>query len=129
MALQKGDIEKVPADFTAADCYERIFDWHKKYGKTKIKEVYKRDDEYSENYQNLVDKIPEPGKANVHDMDYVFTEVIARYMEWAFHIEDEHGVKTAAYAHYAVNKNYEGGYGDPSFKESKDKSSLKDTFG
>ena len=36
-------------------------------------------------------------------------EVIAGLMEWAYHEEDEDGVKTTAYAYYIIN-NFFGDY-------------------
>lgn len=34
MGLNLGDQEKVPADLTARDCYERIWEWHRAHGET-----------------------------------------------------------------------------------------------
>ena len=43
------------------------------------------------------------------DIYFVCLEVIVDYMEWASHKQDEHGVKTVAYAHFIAGK-FDGGF-------------------
>jgi len=109
---------------TVKDCYQRIYEWHKKYGKTKVKEIYSRDDAYSKAYLDLVDALPSPDEATQADMDFVFGEVIFMLMEWSYHQEDEYGIKISTYAHFALEKQYVHGLYDDQFRESRKESML-----
>lgn len=129
MGLNPGDLEKVPREMSTKECYERIYDWHKKYGKKRVKEKYGRDDAYSRAYLDLIGKLPPPAKATQADMDFIFGEVISMLMEWSYHEEDEHGVKIAAYAHFALNKKYANGFHDEKFRKSREASKLFTEFG
>lgn len=129
MGLLPGDLEKVPQNFSIRDCYKRIYEWHKKYGKQRlIVKQGKRGikDAYSRGYLALLEKLHHPDEISKSCMDFVFNEVICMLMEWSYHQQDEHGIKMAAYAHFAINKRYEG-IGDKKFRQSKEKcSSYKD---
>ncbi|MBP7795955.1 MAG: hypothetical protein KA059_04175 [Elusimicrobiales bacterium] len=129
MGLYQQDIEKVPKGMSVKQCYERIYDWHKKYGKKRVKEKYGRDDAYSRAYLDLVTAIPPASKATQEDMDFVFGEVISMLMEWSYHEEDENRIKIAAYAHFALNKQYAKGFHDEKFKRSRESSKLFTEFG
>jgi hypothetical protein len=124
MALNPGDLEKVPKGMSVKECYERIYNWHKKYGKTRVKERYGRDDAYSEAYLDLLNILTSLDKATQNDMDFVFGEVISMLMEWSYHEEDEYGIKIAAYAHFALNKQYADGFHDEEFRKSREASEL-----
>lgn len=124
MGLNPGDLEEVPKGMSVKECYERIYNWHKKYGKRRVKEKYGRDDAYSRAYLDLVDALPSANKAPQEDMDFVFGEVISMLMEWSYHEEDEYGIKIAAYAHFALNKQYANGFGDEEFRKSTEDSKL-----
>ena len=127
MGFLPGDLEKVPQNFSIRDCYERIYKWHKKYGRQRL--VVKRGvkDTYSKGYLALLDKLPNPDEASEPCMHFVFGEVIHMLMEWSYHEQDEHGIKMAAYAHVAINKRYDG-ISDEKFKQSKEKCSLYKEF-
>lgn len=103
MGLEPGDIEKVPKELSVNDCYKRIYEWQKKYGKGIMKKKY---GEEKIHYSDLLDALPSPNKATNGDMNYVFSIVIAGVMEWSFHRKDEHEIKMAAYAQCAIRKQY-----------------------
>ncbi len=128
MGLSQKDLEKVPKEMSVKECYERIYDWHKRYGKTRIKEKYERDNAYSRAYLDLIDALPSPNEASKEDMAFVFGEVISMLMEWAYHEEDEYGIKMAAYAHFALNKMYAEGFHDQKFRKDRDASRLFTVF-
>ena len=124
MGLNPGDLRKVPKGMSVKECYERIYNWHKKHGKRRVKEKLGREDEYVRAYLDLVDALPSPNKATQEDMDFVFGEVISNLMEWSYHEEDEYGIKIAAYAHFALNKQYPEGFKDEQFWKSRKSSNL-----
>ena len=124
MALNPGDLEKVPQGMSVRDCYERIYNWHKKYGETRLRERYGRDDDYSKAYLDLLNRLTLPDKTTQNDMDFVFGEVISMLMEWSYHEEDGYGIKIAAYAHFALNKQYADGFHDKEFRKSREASEL-----
>ena len=124
MALNPGDLEKVPKEMSVKECYERIYNWHKKYGETRVREKYEHDDAYSQAYLDLLNTLTLPDKATQNDMDFVFGEVISMLMEWSYHEEDEYGIKIAAYAHFALNKQYADGFHDEEFRKSREASEL-----
>jgi hypothetical protein len=41
-------------------------------------------------------------------MAVVFRHIISNLMEWVYHEKDEHGIKTAAYAHHAAKRYFSG---------------------
>ena len=126
MGLLPGDLEKVPQNFSIRDCYKRIYEWHKKYGKQRlIVKQGKRGikDAYSRGYLALLEKLHHPDEISESCMDFVFNEVICMLMEWSYHQQDEYGIKMGAYAHFAINKRYEG-IGGKKFRQSKEKRSL-----
>ena len=129
MGLNPGDLEKVPKGMSVKECYERIHNWHKKYGKGRVKEKYGRDDAYSRAYLDLVDALPSANKATQEDMDFIFGEVISMLMEWSYHEEDGYVIKIAAYAHFALNKQYTNGFHDEGFRKSREASKLFAEFG
>jgi hypothetical protein len=126
VGLLPGDLEKVPENFGMKECYSRIYSWHKEHGRQRLRSKYKREDKYSEKYLKLVNALPSPDRATVEDMAFVFGEVIYMLMEWAYHEEDEFGIKTAAYAHFALNKFF--GNRLQQLQEKAKKSSLHDQF-
>jgi len=107
VGLLPGDLEKVPENFSMKECYSRIYNWHQKHGRQRLTSKYGREDKYSKKYLELVNALPGPDRATVEDMAFVFGEVIYMLMEWAYHEEDELGIKTAAYAYFAL-KNFFG---------------------
>ncbi len=129
MGLNPGDLEKVPKEMSVKECYERVYNWHKKYGRTRVKEKYGCDDAYSRAYLDLMDALPLPNKVTQEDMDFVFGEVISMLMEWSYHEEDEYGIKIAAYAHFSLNKQYANGFSDEEFRKSREASKLFAEFG
>jgi len=100
MGLLPGDLEKVSKDMSVKECYVRIYTWHKKYGKKKIKEKQLQE-AHAKRYSKLLDDLPTPQKATESDMNFVFGEVIYGLMEWSYHEEDAFGIKIAAYATFA----------------------------
>jgi hypothetical protein len=108
MGLLAGDLEEVPPKMTMRECYRRVYEWHKRHGSERIKAKYGRDDAYSRTYAELLKSLPSPESASDADMAFVFGEVIYMLMEWAYHEEDDQGIKMAAYAHYVVNKWFDG---------------------
>ncbi|MEO0116832.1 MAG: hypothetical protein ABIK97_04725 [candidate division WOR-3 bacterium] len=124
MGLNPEDLAKVPKWMGEKECYKRIYDWHKKYGKRRIEEKHGFDYAYSKAYLDFVDAIPSPSNATQEDMDFVFAEVIAGLMEWSYHEEDGNGIKMAAYAHFALNKKYPKGFHDEKLGKSRKASNL-----
>jgi len=129
MGLSTEDLVKVPKGMSVRECYERIYNWHKKYGESRLKEKYRRDNAYSRAYLRLLDFLPLPNKASDEDMDFIFGEVISNLMEWSYHEEDDYGIKIAAYAHFALNKKYNNGFHDDKFNKNKRSSKLFVIFG
>ena len=126
MGLLPGDLEKVPQNLSIRDCYKRIYEWHKKYGRQRL--VVKREikDAYSKAYLALLEKLPHPDEVSESCMNFIFGEV-NMLMEWSYHEQDEHGIKMAAYAHFAISRRYKG-INDEKFKQSKEKCSLYKDF-
>ena len=124
MGLDRGDLEKVPKSLTVDEAYERIYVWHNKFGKQKL-EQKKLSKPYRESYLKLLGKIPSASKATQADKDFVFEQVISGLMEWAYHESDEHGIKTAAYAHFSLNRTYKNGFSNEEFRKSAGSSGLK----
>jgi len=122
------DFLKLPPDITVRECYCRIYTWHTIHGAERIRSVYGREDDYSRAYAKLLQALPLPELATQPDMDFVFGQVIAGLMEWAYRLRDEHGIKTAAYAHYALNTEYNSGWENAELRESIKKSSLHKMF-
>jgi hypothetical protein len=52
----------------------------------------------------------------MEDIAFICYEVIAGLMEWAYHQEDNYGVKTAAYAHYILDNFFDGFHGQITHK-------------
>lgn len=129
MGLNPGDLEKIPKEMSVKECYERIYNWHKKYGKRRVNEKYGQHDAYSKAYLDLVDALPPPNEATQEDINFVFGEVISMLMEWSYHEEDEYGIKIAAYAHFALNKQFREGFGSEEFRRSRESSKLFADFG
>lgn len=117
MGLDRGDLEAVPVGLSLEETYRRIYDWHTHNGLARLRERYGREDDYAQRYRELLAKLPGPGQASRSDMACVFRHVISNLMEWAYHEKDVHGIKMAAYAHYAA-KEYFGGF-DGLHQESK----------
>lgn len=126
MGLNNGDIEIVPSSMGEKDCYKRIYEWHKNAGKSKLKEMFKSGDEYSNTYLSLLEEIPSPENATTGDMNFIFCQVISSYMEWSYHESDSFGIKNAAYAHYALNKQFPNGFHDENARESMMSSKLNE---
>ena len=104
MALNPGDLEKVPQTLSMRQCYERIHGWHRSDGVARLEQRYGGNDAYAQSYRDLLSRLPAPAQATEADMAFVFNEVITNRMEWAYHQEDERGIKTAAYAHFALQR-------------------------
>jgi len=133
MGLYKGDLEKVPENFSIKDCYERIYRWHMSDG---LDRVLKRDkmgrkidveDFLACRNLRLALAIFSPDIASQKDMDFIFREVIGGLMEWSYHEEYEFGIKMAAYAQFAINKKY-GNSQNQEFKKSCIESKLLKKF-
>ena len=106
MGLVLGYLEKVPCDMTVQECYERIYNWFKKYGEIRIKLKYKCDDPFIIASSNLIDALPSPAEATIDDMNFVFGEIKSHLLENSFHEEDEYGIKIGAYAEFAIGKQF-----------------------
>lgn len=128
MGLNPGDLAKIPTEMAVKECYERIYNWHKQHGESRVKVRYGRDDEYSKTYLDLVKALPVPNKATQEDMDFIFGQVTYMLMEWSYHEEDEHGIKMGAYAQFALDKEYSKGFHDAEFRKSRDASKLATEF-
>lgn len=128
MGLGKGDLKKVPSSMEVRDCYKRIYEWHKNSGKKRIDSKIKTDDEYGKTYLSLLKEIPAPENASTGDMDFIFCQVISSYMEWSYHEPDNFGIKNAAYAHHALQKQYKNGFHDDKARKSMESSKLYDFF-
>lgn len=121
MGLLKGDLEKVPKGLSLERYYSRIFNWHEKNKNGIFVKLSgrKRDDPYIRCYLELVGVLPQPKSATLEDIAFVCREVIAGLMEWAYHEEDEDGVKTAAYAHHILDTFLDGFHGEKTFQSAK----------
>jgi len=118
MGPLRGDIEKVPKGLSLKEYYARIYEWHRK-NKNKIFDKLKnrdKHDPYIKCYLELMEIIPDPEHASKEDIALICREVIAGLMEWAYHEEDDYGVKMAAYAHYILNSFFDGFHGEKTIK-------------
>lgn len=106
MGLNLGDQEKVPADLTARDCYERIWEWHRAHGETVVSE--RLDDPALDRYLAILPELPTVQDASNEDLAFLFHEVLTGTFEWSYHEEDSQGIKMAAYAFHAVDNSYDG---------------------
>jgi len=105
MELVLGDLEKVPSDMTVQECYERIYNWFKKYGEIRIK--YKHlSNKYLIASLDLIIALPSPAEATIDDMNFVFGEIIKGLLSKYFDEEDEYGIKIGAYAEFAIGKQF-----------------------
>jgi hypothetical protein len=107
MALDPSDQEKVPPDLSARDCYERIWGWHRTHGADEAQKVMLAPD-HMNLYLAILPELPTVQDALSEDMDFLFKEVLNGSFEWSYQIEDDHGVKMAAYAFHAVDKEHHG---------------------
>ena len=137
VGLVDEDLGKIPMSMSIEECYSRIYNWHKTHGQTEISK-YKKEHitsnqrnitDYSDRYSNLVKTIPEPEIATIDDMNYIFGSVIYSLMEWAFHKEDEYRIKMAAYAKFAILKQFPGNINDLWFNNSRKQSKMFKEFG
>ncbi len=129
MGISNEDLLKVPKNLSIRDCYERIYDWHKKNGKNFILKRPFLDEKYKNAYLKLIDCLPDPENATISDMNFLFGESIFMLMEWCYHEPDIHGIKLAAYAHHAVSAQFAGNINDPLFNKSRKASQLFEKFG
>jgi hypothetical protein len=129
MVLERRELNGISTRLTAAQCYQRIYDWHKKHGHALVEQVYGRKDNYLLYYLRLLRVLPSPQKATRHDIDFILGEVIGGLLEWAFHQEDKYGISIGAYAHWALQQHFPDGFNDPAFAASKKTSWLFKEFG
>ena len=123
------DFLRMPRGITVRGCYGRIYAWHTVNGAERIASIPGLDEGYIRDYRRLLRRLPVPELATDADMDFVFVQVIARLMEWSYNIRDGHGIKIAAYAHYAVNLEYGSGWGNGRLRENIKASALYADFG
>ena len=126
MRLKPEDSAEDPERLSIRECYKRIYDWYKEYGKAKVKER-RLSDAYEKAYQNFVDVIPPPQEATQGDMDFVFGEVLGMLMEWAYTEKDEYNIMMSEYAKSAFDRQYTG-VSDERFHKSRETSKLFPEF-
>jgi len=110
MGLLKDDQEKVPKGLSLKQYYARILNWHRKNKNGILARLSNRakDDPYICCYMELTRVLAPPRSANSEEIAFVCREVIGGLMEWAYHEEDEYGVKTAAYAQHILDVFFDG---------------------
>jgi hypothetical protein len=119
MGLSIADTSKVPSFFTIEDCYDRIYKWHKTNGKQERINKFGNQNIYIKDYENLVDKMPAISNATDADQDYIFYQMVCGLLEWSYHIEDEFGIKIAAYTHCALEIRYPNwGFHNEAFQQN-----------
>jgi hypothetical protein len=106
MGLNLEDQEKVPADLTARDSYERIWEWHRAHGETVASE--RLDGPALDRYLAILPELPTVQDASDEDLAFLLHEVLTGTFEWSYHEEDGQGIKIAAYAFHAVDTSYGG---------------------
>ena len=121
VGLSRDDLEKVPKRLSLKEYYARIFNWHKKNECDIFVKMSnrRRDDPYIRCYLDLIGVLPQPKSATPKDIAFVCREVIAGLMEWAYHRKDDSGVKTAAYAHYVLDRFFGGFHGKKTIQSAK----------
>lgn len=154
MGLSEKDLKKVPKDLTVKECYARIYDWHKTYGKDEIgagsggispvilhrdfEEAHGRtfvgtrnlETRYIRAYLALLRDILTPDEAKQEDIDLFFDEVVKGLMEWAYRETDHSGIKLAVYAYKGIEAKYGSiETSNSAFRESVRKSFLYSSFG
>jgi len=124
MGLLKGDLEKVPKGLALKEYYKRIVDWYKENRDLILQKMHNRtlDDPYIRCFFELVENLPSPDDASPEDIALICIEVISGLMEWAYHEEDQYGVKMAAYAHYILNEFFDGFFGEKTRTSAKQSS-------
>jgi len=91
----------ITSGLTAAECYRRIYDWHKSNGKSQIAEKYPSSSSmggYVSSYLTLLKSLPSPENVTSEDMCVVFNEVLTGLMEWSYREKDFDGVAMHEYA-------------------------------
>jgi hypothetical protein len=107
MGLNEGDQDNVPPELIARDCYERIWAWHRTSGEDEAQKQGLAPD-HMEKYLAILVELPPDSDATFEDMDFLFREVLNGTFEWSYHQEDSHGIKMAAYAFHAIDKQHQG---------------------
>ncbi len=107
MALEPGDTEKVPPDLTARDCYERIWSWHRTKGDAEASQQGLASDHLAL-YRSILVELPTETDATLEDRAFLFKEVLNGSFEWSYQIEDDHGIKIAAYAFRGLELQHGG---------------------
>jgi len=112
--LAEEDLAKVPKGLSLREYYAQIYNWYmKNKDKILIKLAHKsKNDPYITCYYELMKVIPAPNEATMEDIAVICREVVAGLMEWAYHEEDENGVKMGAYAHYILDTFFDGFHGE-----------------
>jgi hypothetical protein len=105
MGLADGDLEKVPPELTAHDCYDRIWKWHRTFGEQEARRRELPPDD-RDRYLGILAELPTDTDALPEDVDFLFFEVLTGEFEWSYHVEDSDGVKMAAYAEHGAEKNH-----------------------
>ena len=116
MGLNRGDLEKIPPSLTIQDAYKRLRKWYSLHAPT----AEGLSDDYKKRSAQLARKLP--SKPKDADVAYACLHVISNLLEWAYHQEDQHGIKMGAYTHYIANAKF-GGFGN--LGAAANKSSLK----
>lgn len=80
--------------------------------------------QYRRLYLLILDILPPVNSDTLEDMDFIFGEVMVGLMEWSYYEKDEKGIKIATYAHFALNKKYNGGFSSKEFRNSRVSSKL-----
>ncbi len=122
------DFLRMPHGITVRECYGRIYVWHTVNGAARVASIQRLDDGYIRDYRRLLGRLPVPELATAADMDFTFVQVIAGLMEWSYNTRDGHGIKIAAYAHYAINLEYGSGWGNGRLRERVKTSALYAEF-
>lgn len=116
--LTHEEINDVERCLSRSECYERIFLWLADWI------VTRESTDAPAGVTLLLNEMPSPSGASEADMDFVFFEILAGQLDWAYLQPDNEGIKLAAYATAAINARYPGGLADPSLFQSRTKSEL-----
>jgi len=112
LGLEHGDIDRVPQGLNLSDYYERLREWYsanRALAASKLRRS--RSDPYVSCFEELVSILPAKHTATPEDIAFVSVEVISGLMEWAYHEKDQDGVKMAAYAHFILDRFFDGFHG------------------
>lgn len=97
--MAKSNLESM----TAGEIYQQIYSWYKDSGLSQLRSLGEDwDPEYLQRSEDLINKLPQPEKAEPADWYFVFQMISSDLLEWADQESDTTGISMGEYARYAL---------------------------